>query len=142
MAENKRAAPKPQSLRDLQRQIKEDAERWREHPLVREEIPKLRRLAEALRMKPQPPQPSAPPSKQKRRKGRGRPGKLSADTIARLRGAYQKRLKAKPKFAVGERAYKFLRELLPESERGVSDRTLYRYIIKPVRNDKNPALTK
>ena len=139
MAENKGAAPKPQSLRDLQRQTKEDAERWREHPLVREETPKLRRLAEALRMKPQP---SAPPSKQKRQEGRGRPGKLSADTIARLRGAYQKRLKAKPKSAVGRRAYTFLRGLLPESERGVSDRTLYRCIIKPVRNDKNPVLTK
>jgi hypothetical protein len=140
VGQSNRPPPSPQSLRNLLRQLKKGAERWSEHPLAHESQENLRQLAEMLRVNPPPP-PSAP-SKQKQRKGQGRPGKLSADTIVRLRQAYQKRLKDRPKFAVGERAYKFLRGLLPESERGVSDRTLYRCIIKPVRTDKNRALTK
>ena len=139
MAQSNRSSPSPQSLRNLLHQLKKGAERWSEHPLAHESQENLRQLAEVLRVNNPPP---SAPSKQKQRKGQGRPGKLSADTIVRLRQAYQKRLKARPKFAVGERAYKFLRGLLPESERGVSDRTLYRCIIKPVWTDKNQALTK
>jgi hypothetical protein len=138
VGQSNRPSPSPQSLRNLLRQLKKGAERWSEHPLAHEPQESLRQLAEVLRA---PPPPSAS-NKQKQQKGQGRPGKLSADTIERLRRAYQKRLKARPKFAVGERACKFLRRLLPESERGVSDRTLYRCIINPVRNDKNRALTK
>jgi hypothetical protein len=140
VAQSNRSSPSPQSLRNLLHQLKKGAERWSEHPLAHESQENLRQLAEVLRVNPPPP-PSAP-SKQKQRKGQGRPGKLSADTIARLRPLYQERLEDRPKFAVGERAYKFLRGLLPESERGVSDRTLYRCIIKPVWTDKNQALTK
>ena len=139
MGQSNRPSRSPQSLRNLLRQLKNGAERWSEHPLAHESQENLRQLAEVLRVNP--PSPSAS-SKQKQRKGQGRPGKLSADTIARLQQVYRERLKAKPKFAVGERAYRFLRRLLPESERGVSDRTLYRYIIQPVQIDKNRALTK
>jgi hypothetical protein len=138
VGQSNRPSPSPQSLRNLLRQLKKGTERWSEHPLAHETPENLRQLAKVLRA---PPPPSAP-SKQKQRKGQGRPGKLSADTIVRLQQAYQKRLKARPKFAVGERACKFLRRLLPESERGVSNRTLYRCIINPVRNDKNRTLTK
>jgi hypothetical protein len=140
VGQSNRPSPSPQSLRNLLRQLKKGAERWSEHPLAHEPQENLRQLAEVSRVNPPPP-PSTP-SKQKQQKGQGRPGKLCADTIVRLQQAYRKRLKARPKFAVGERAYKFLRELLPESERGVSDRTLYRCIINPVRNDKNWTLTK
>ena len=139
MGQSNRPSPSPQSLRNLLRQLKKGAERWSEHPLAHEPQENLRQLAKTLRVNP--PSPPAP-SKQKQQKGRGRTLKLSTDTIVRLQRAYREQLKDKPKFAVGERAYKFLRELLPESERGVSDRTLYRCIINPVRNDKNPALTK
>ena len=139
MAQSNRSSPSPQSLRNLLHQLKKGAERWSEHPLAHESQENLRQLAEVLRVNNPPP---SAPSKQKQRKGQGRPGKLSADTIVRLRQAYQKRLKARPKFAVGERVCRFLRRLLPESERGVSNRTLYRCIINPVRNDKNRALTK
>ena len=138
MAQSNRSSPSPQSLRNLLHQLKKGAERWSEHPLAHESQENLRQLAEVLRVN----SPPSAPSKQKQQKGKGRPGKLSADTIARLRPLYQERLEDRPKFAVGERAYKFLRGLLPESERGVSDRTLYRCIIKPVWTDKNQALTK
>jgi hypothetical protein len=138
VGQSNRLSPSPQSLRNLLHQLKKGAERWREHPLAHEPQENLRQLAEVLRVN----SPPSAPSKQKQQKGKGRPGKLSADTIARLRRAYKKRLKARPKFAVGERAYRFLRPLLPKSERGVSDRTLYRCIIKPVRIDKNRTLTK
>ena len=139
MGQSNRPSPSPQSLRNLLRQLKKGAERWSEHPLAHESQENLRQLAEVLRVNNPPP---SAPSKQKQRKGQGRPGKLSADTIARLRPLYQERLEDRPKFAVGERAYKFLRRLLPERERGVSDRTLSRYIINPVQIDKNRALTK
>ena len=139
MGQSNRPSPSPQSLRNLLRQLEKGAERWSEHPLAHESQKNLRQLAEMLRVNNPPP---SAPSKQKQRKGQGRPGKLSADTIARLRPLYQERLEDRPKFAVGERACKFLRRLLPEFERGVSDRTLYRCIINPVRNDKNRALTK
>ena len=140
VGQSNRPSPSPQSLRNLVRQLKKGAERWSEHPLTHESQENLRQLAEVLRANPPPP-PSAP-SKQKQRKGRGRTPKLSAETIVRLRKAYAKQLKTKPMYAVGERACKFLRGLLPESERGVSPRTLYRCIINPVRTDKNRALTK
>jgi len=129
MANSNRPPEKPQSLHDLRRQIREDAERWREHPLVREEAPKLRQLAEALR-RPPPPQPSASPSKRKRRQGAGRKLALSSDTIMRLRRAYQNALRQNPKLAIPRLAYKFLRKLLPEAECSVSNRTLSRHIIK------------
>jgi hypothetical protein len=135
VGQSNRLSPSPQSLRNLLHQLKKGAECWSEHPLAHEPQENLRQVLRA------PPSASAP-SKQKQRKGKGRPGKLSADTIVRLQKAYKEQLKEKPKFAVGERAYRFLRPLLPQSERGVSDRTLYRYIINPVQIDKNRALTK
>ena len=135
MGQSNRLSPSPQSLRNLLHQLKKGAERWREHPLAHEPQENFRQLAKVLRVNP----PPSAPSEQKQRKGQGRPVKLSADTIVRLQKAYKEQLNEKPKFAVGERAYRFLRPQLPQSERGVSDRTLYRYIINPVRN---PALTK
>ena len=139
MGQSNRPSPSPQSLRNLLRQLKKGAERWSEHPLAHESQENLRQLAEVVRVNNPPP---SAPSEQKQRKGQGRPVKLSADTIVRLQKAYKEQLNEKPKFAVGERAYRFLRPQLPQSERGVSDRTLYRCIINPVRNDKNRALTK
>jgi hypothetical protein len=120
----------------LTRKFTKTLERWHNHPQVQAEHDRARQLARMLRTQPrsQPP----PSSKQTRRKDRGRPSKLSADTIARLRPIYRKLLKTKPKFAVGQPAYNFLRKLLPERERSVSDRTLYRCIVNPIRNDKSP----
>ena len=140
VGQSNRPSPSPQSLRNLLRQLKKGAERWSKHPLACEPQENLRQLAKALRVNSPLPPPAS--GKQKQQKGQGRPRKLSADTIVRLQQAYRKQLKDKPKSAVGERAYKFLRRLLPERERGVSDRTLSRYIINPVQIDKNRALTK
>jgi len=74
-----------------------------------------------------------PPRSRKRREGGGRPPALSAATTERLEKAYQTELKRKPQLAKTSLALKFLKRWLPEAERNVSDRTLVRWIIKPVR---------
>jgi hypothetical protein len=134
MSRSNRPPARPQSLADFQRQLKEGAARSSEHPLMRETQENFHRFAGALRRPPlRPPQPSAPPREGKRQKGGGRRPALSPDTIVRLRTAYRNGLRRKPKLAAPSLAYKFLRGLLSETERTVSDRTLMRWVIKPVR---------
>jgi hypothetical protein len=129
VAKFNRPADTPQSLRDLQQQIKEEAERWREHPLVRRDQERLRQLAEVLRRAPPLPAPTAKP---KRRRAGGRPPSLTDEEIARLRAAYRA---AEPAVRKRERKQidvfeSDLRPLLPKKKRGISNTTLRNCIVR------------
>jgi hypothetical protein len=119
-------SPGEQALRERMRRLRD----LPQERALREQLRQLRDLLET---------PPAKAPKHKRRKGGGRKRALSVDTITRLRAVYQKALRSRPKLAMTSLAYKFLRKRLPQAERDVSDRTLYRHIIYPVRSGQNNA---
>jgi hypothetical protein len=143
VAKFNRPTDTPQSLRDLQRQIKDEAERWREHPsvrkikervdrwrehpLMRRDQERLRQLAEARRQAP----PSQAPTL-KRKHGGGPKPKLTADEVARLQAAYWANPPRRGKRKQSD-AFTALRKLLPKDKRDVGDSTLRSHIVRPRR---------
>jgi len=120
----------PQTLRELLRQIKEEGERWREHPLVRAEAEQLRRIAEALRIDDPPPGPlpspeTTPPAEEVagQKRGGGREPILTDEEDAQLGAAYWNNPPRRGK-RTQAMAFKEMRELLPEDKRKISDSAL------------------
>jgi hypothetical protein len=121
---------RPQSLRDLLRQIKEEAEARNNHPIFRADQEKARRLAEALRIDDPPPEPlpspqTAPPAEKVagQKHGGGREPILTDEEEAQLGAAYWSNPPRRGKRTQAQ-AFEELRELLPEEKRGISDSAL------------------
>jgi hypothetical protein len=135
VAKSNRPPASSQSLCDSLRQFGEDTDRWRKLQEDFEQFckharfpdsEKLRRWAEALRVKPSPPKPS----RSTRKRGGGRQQKLTPEERARARDAYWA---DPPRRGVRKQdeALAAARKTLPKDKRPksvTSDRTLRRYV--------------
>jgi len=145
VAKSNRPPNKPQSLRDFHRQFKDGAERasafmrqleedgarLNEHPLVHERQENLRQLAEALRGTTTS-QPSESRQEPRPKPVGGHPFTLTDDEKARLQAFYLANPPLRGKRKQSD-VFKEMRLLLPKGKRDISDRTLYRVIVRPTR---------